>query len=114
MKKGIDIHNYPRRVELAIRDVMNSGISKRNKDIILEFREYCSTENISLARISRYLGVLKQWAEILNVNFDKAKKEDIMRAVRVIQDNGNYSPWTKSTYKIMIKRFYRWVTTSPP
>ena len=46
---------------------------------------------------------------LMNVDFDKATKADIIRAVRIIQENDKYRPWTKSTYKIMLKRFYRWL-----
>ena len=105
----IDIHNYPKMVERAVKLVRKSNISSRNKELILEFRDYCSLEGISLARISRYMGILKDWALLIKKDFDIAKKQDIIGAVRVIQEKDNYSPWTKLTYKTMLKRFYRWV-----
>ena len=109
MKKAIDIYNYQKRLESAVKMGKESAISERNKQLILEFRDFASLDGLSQPRILRYLGVLKDWAKIMNVDFDKATKEDIIRAVRIIQENEKYRPWTKSTYKIMLKRFYRWL-----
>lgn len=58
------------------------------------------------------MGVLLHWADLINKDFDKATKEDIMQAVRVIQEDKKYTPWTKATYKIMLKRFYKWLKNS--
>ena len=52
---------------------------------------------------------MKHWALLLGKDFDKATKEDIMRAVRAVQETEKYSPWTKSTYKTMLKRFFKWL-----
>ena len=109
MKKAIDIYNYHKRLDSAVKMVKEAQISERNKQLILEFRDFASLDGLSLPRILRYLGVLKDWAKILNVDFDKATKEDIIRAVRIIQENERYRPWTKATYKIMLKRVYKWL-----
>jgi len=109
MKKEIDIYNYPRKVELAVNLVKQSPISEKNKKLILDFRDFCSLNGIGLPRISRYLGVLKDWALLIKKDFDKAAKQDIEKAVLVVQQNERYSPWTKATYKIMLKRFYKWL-----
>jgi len=109
MKKVKDIYNYQKRLKSAVELVKKSPISERNKQLILEFRDFASLDGLSLPRILRYLGVLKDWAKIINVDFDKATKEDIIRAVRIIQEHERYRPWTKATYKIMLKRFYKWL-----
>lgn len=109
MKKEIDIHDYPRKLEHALRNLRGAPISEINRRHILEFRDFCSTDGMSLARTERYIGVLVGWAQILGMDFEKATKEDIMRAVRQIQETERYSPWTKATYKIMLKRFFRWL-----
>jgi len=109
MKKGIDIHDYPRRLALAVRRVEKANISEKNKKAILEFREFCSLTGLSLSRTERYMQILKSWALIFKEDFDKATKEQVMDYVRVIQENERYSPWTKATYKSMLKRFYKWL-----
>ena len=112
MKKEIDIHNYPKKLESAIKLVKNSAISSGNKKLIIDFKDFCSLNGIGLPRMIRYLGILKDWARMLKKDFDKAKKEDIMKAVKVIQENERYSAWTKATYKIMLKRFFKWLLLS--
>ncbi|MBD3249474.1 tyrosine-type recombinase/integrase [Candidatus Woesearchaeota archaeon] len=110
MKKEIDIHNYPRLLKRAEKNLEKSDISDRNKELILEFRDYCSLEGeIGLPRTIRYLGVLRDWALLLNKDYDVACTEDIKKAVRVVQENEKYSEWTKITYKTMLKRFYKWL-----
>ena len=109
MKEEIDIHNYPNRLASVTKLVKKSAISEQNKKLIFEFHEYTILDGISIARRSRYLGILKNWAVILGKDFDKASKEDIMRSVRIVQETEKYSPWTKSTYKTMLKRFYKWL-----
>jgi integrase/recombinase XerD len=109
MKKEIDIHNYPKKLKSAVALVERSDISDRDKKIILDFRDYCSLNGIGIARTVRYMGVMKDWAKLIEVDFDKVSKEDITRAVRIIQEREHYSAWTKSTYKSMLKRFYKWL-----
>jgi len=112
MKKEIDIYDYSKWVEGAVRLVERAPISEKNKKLILEFRDFCSLNGIGMPRMIRYLGVLKDWAILLEIDFDKATKEDIMKSVRIVQENENYAAWTKATYKIMLKRFYKWLKNS--
>ena len=109
MKKEIDIHDYPAKLKSSVALVEKADISARNKKIILDFRDYCSLNGIGIARTVRYMGVMKDWANLIKVDFDKVSKEDIIKAVRIIQEREHYSPWTKSTYKSMLKRFYKWL-----
>lgn len=110
MKKEIDIHGYSRRLELGIKLVEKSNISKKNKKLIFDFKDYAKVEaGLGTPRIARYMGILKDWALILKKDFDKCTKEDIVKAVSKIQDKENYTAWTKATYKIMLKRFFRWL-----
>lgn len=44
----------------------------------------------------------------LDKEFDRANKEDMERLVGIIQ-GFNASPWTKHLYKVMLKRFYKWL-----
>jgi len=109
MKNGMDIYNYPRQMECIVKAVKKADISEKNKKIIFEFKDFLSLDGISFPRIIRYLWTLKDWAKLMQVDFDKATKEDIIKAVRILQENDNLRPWTKTTYKAMLKRFYKWI-----
>jgi len=45
-------------------------------------------------------------------DFDKVSEDDIKKVVAEIQES-NYSPWTKQTYKVIIRRFYKWHLKTP-
>jgi hypothetical protein len=71
MKAGIDIHDYPRRLELSVARMQRSGISEANKRLILRFKDYCIAEgSIGIARTERYIGILEKWAQLLKADFD--------------------------------------------
>lgn len=108
MEKGIDIYNYDLKLKRALEAVKGSGLTEQNKKLILSFKEQCVVEGLSKPRIIKYLGVLKGLAAQIGKDFDKATIEDIRRIVAAIQEN-SYSVWTKHSYKVIIKRFYKWL-----
>jgi len=109
MKQELDIHNYAKKLERTYRLVKKSNISEKNKELIFDFADFCKVNNVGKPRIERYMGILKQWALILNLDFDKATKKDIMKGIAYLQDCEKFTMWTKSTYKIMLKRFFKWI-----
>ena len=109
MKKGIDIHNYKKRLESAQRKVARAAISDLNKQKIEEFCDYVLVDGMSIARVERYYGILVQFAEWLEVDFTSATKEDMVRVMRILHEK-DFTVWTKATYKKMLKRFYKWLS----
>lgn len=110
----IDIHNYTRNAELALKRVDKSEISECNKKHIHEFIDACVADGMSIPRIGKYTDVLRFWALWLGKDFDKANKEDIAPIVTKLQLNPKYSAWTKQVYKVMLKRFYKWLRKCEP
>lgn len=108
MKADLDIHDYGRRLQTAIIALERPEVAPRNRQLIKEFKDSCVLEDMSLARMERYVGCLRRMAEILGKDFDRATREDITRVVRDIQMQDT-SPWTKYTYKILLRRFYKWL-----
>lgn len=108
MKKEIDIHEYDRRLEQTINNVKKANISERNKQLIFKFKDKCVINGLTKARIIKYLWVLRLFAKYMNLDFDKATKEDIEELVSKIQQQ-DLSVHTKHCYKVMIKRFYKWL-----
>lgn len=108
MKKELDIYAYRNRLETTQATVRRAPISSRNREQILGFLDACVLENMSAARTCRVVEVLRMLALILQRDFDSATKEDITRMVRVIHER-DYSPWTRYTYKVILKRFHKWL-----
>ena len=106
--KDFDVHKINRKLELALKKIEISQISNQNKDIILKFRDYGTTIGMGKWRILKYLISLHNIAQWMEVPLETASKEDIMKLVRKIEEK-DYSEWTKHDYKVIIKRFYKWI-----
>ncbi|MBN1860303.1 MAG: tyrosine-type recombinase/integrase [Candidatus Thermoplasmatota archaeon] len=107
----IDIHRYEKRIENALRRIKNGDLLEINKRTLLEFYEYLDAEGLSRGRIAKYLFHLLKINGWLNLPFEQATKNDIVKLVRTIE-NQNYTPNTKHDYKIVIKRFYKWLRST--
>jgi integrase len=86
----------------------NRKVSPHNRSKILEFLDYLETQEISLPRRIRYLQNMSKLAAILQVDFEKATKSQI-EAVILKHGRLDLADETKIQFKIMTKRFYRWL-----
>jgi integrase/ribosomal protein L37E len=109
MKEGFDVHDYGHRMELARkRLIANRKVSLRNRAKIFEFLDYLETQEISLPRRIRYLQNLSKLAVFLKFDFGKAKRSDI-ETVILAHGRLKLAVETKVQFKIMVKRFYKWL-----
>ena len=109
MAKRIDIYDYNRKVDVEIRSIEKSKISNRNKELIFQFKDFCFIEGLTKARVWRLIGILKLVALRTGIEFETAKKEELMKFVQKVQLNEKYSVWTKQVYKVVLKKFYKWL-----
>ncbi len=105
------IHNYEKRLKTALRSLRRSPISKKNKEIILKFRDECYSNGLSTGRVVKYIYYLIRLAQWLGMDFEKAKKEDIKRLVTEIE-KCNYVDFSKSELKTAVKKLYKWLRDS--
>ena len=70
----IDIYNYEKHIDNEIRNIENSSMTKRNKELIFQFKDSCFMEGLSKARITRLLNTAKAIALELKKDMDKATK----------------------------------------
>lgn len=109
MEKEIDIHDYDRRIEwMTGRLERLKDVTPRNKRLILDFKRESITQGFSKARVSKHLEILTLVSRLLKKDFDKATKEDIMNLINGIETR-EFTDWTKYTYKVIIKVFYKWL-----
>ena len=105
----MDIHNYEKNLQSRMKILKESNVlSERNKKFILDFVNVLVIDNLSKPRLMKYLEILRILGKKLDKDFDKATKEDLMKIVGEIQRK-DYSPWTKQTYKVILRRFYKWL-----
>jgi integrase len=110
MKTGeIEIHDTARRLELAVKNLREDGnISDANRKTIEKFYIYMLSRGNGRHRVIKYIYKLRLYAALLNKDMEKAGKDDIVMIMEQI-DGKPYSLWTKHDYKIMVKRFYKWL-----
>jgi integrase len=76
--------------------------------LIKSYLQARQTDGIGQWQILKSLYCLLELAKILLTSFRDAERDDIARVIGVIETRP-YTAWTKSDYKVMCKRFYRWV-----
>jgi site-specific recombinase XerD/ribosomal protein L40E len=101
-----DIYNYRRVLDKALHSL--EDLNEENKLEILRFYHDCVAEGLSQARIIKYLVTLRRIASILAKPFSQVTKEDIASFVERIE-SASYSDWTKRDYKIVLKKFFKWL-----
>lgn len=103
-----DWHGYAARLEAAEQKLERSTTSARNKQLIRDFKRQLLLDGISKARILVYASKLTLIAETIGKDFEQCAKEDLMGFVERVEQRP-YSEWTKQAYKVVLKRFYRWL-----
>jgi site-specific recombinase XerD len=107
--KRLEIYDYKERLERELRAIKGlKGISKENKDLIIDFHRYCFAEGLSIPRVIFYTKNLRYIARLLGKPFKDATKEDMIDLLQKIE-RADYSEWTKQGYKVTLKKFYRWL-----
>ena len=112
MAGKLDIHGYQNKIDKL--DKYLDSVSKTNKELILSFKNYLFTKNLSIPRILKYMNHLKVICDMVkecdlikNKDLDKLTKQDIQHFVGIIQQKP-YSPYTRHSFKIVIKKFICW------
>ncbi|MBS3165686.1 site-specific integrase [Candidatus Woesearchaeota archaeon] len=113
MSGKLDIHGYERKISQVEKYL--EKIPKVNRDLILSFKSYLFTKNLSVPRILKYINHLKVMSDTIgscdlinNKDLDKLTKQDLQHLVGIIQQRP-YSPYTRHSFKIAIKKFICWV-----
>ncbi len=100
---------YERRMKAVIKEIEeNPRILSSNKELIREFLRELILNNYSKSRIYKNALYLMQMAEHIKVPFQYATKRDIEDIVLWII-NKDVADDTKLDYKVVLKRFYRWI-----
>ena len=87
---------------------LHNPLSERNCELILEFERKLLSEGLTSVRVEKYIEKLRKIGEALGKDFDKVTKRDIEDFVYRVE-RSDYSPWIKHDYKVVLKRFYKWL-----
>lgn len=109
MRKGVlDIHDYTFRLERELATLGKSKISPANKKVIRRFFDDCVVQGLSKARIVKLIEVTRQHAALMRVDLEKADIDDVKHLLSQIESKP-WTPWTKATHRIILKKFYKWL-----
>ena len=119
---AMDMDGTAEKLENRIRRVKSSdSISQANRRYMLRFIDDCAAKGLSDKRQLKLLYVLETVDSYLGVDFDKATRDDIKKAViRINKDKRpvkypkgkRFKPYSEATKKDMrsgIKQFYKWL-----
>ena len=82
--------------------------NKENIKTIEKFLKKLFAEGLSKPRVIKYANYLKTIAEKIGKSFMEVNEEDIINFLSHLEQS-NYSEWTKRDYKVVLKRFFRFL-----
>ena len=104
-----DFYNRKARLETFIKKIReDKSISENNKKYILAFKDDCFARGLTTARVNKYLLFLRKIASVLKKDFKRVTREDMKRFIAEIEQS-DYSEWTKTDMKVIVKRFWKWL-----
>jgi integrase/recombinase XerD len=110
LTRRIDIHDFHSRLRAAEQRVQAANpITPRNAELIQQFEHSIVAEGLSTGRVTKYVLTLRKLAKWLEKDFDTVTKQDIEDLIHHLE-RSDYSAWTKHDYKVVIKRFYKWLS----
>ncbi len=106
-----DIHNRDGRIKKTVQKLENSTeYSKHNKEVILDFKDFLFSQNLSKDRIARYLYSWHQLLQHVDYKLDEVEKDDLIELVgKINQDkikDRELSEYTKMEYKKAVRKMY--------
>ncbi len=104
----MDLYNKKKRLQTAQQSVKDKSILKENILTILHFENDLLAEGLSYSRVLRYHYDLVKLGEFLDKEFNEAGSDDLKEFIRTM-DAKDYSDSTKHSFRVTLKRFYKWL-----
>lgn len=116
-----DIHRQEQKVKSFYKKVKESSMCDENKEHICNFFNHCQSSGLSPARLSKTLWQMRIIGETAGKDLKDCTKEDVERIIITLMNkdkigqNGKeeidkkLSPSTIYDYKVMIKKFWKWL-----
>src|SRR5262245_33431272 len=102
------LYQHERELENEQKRIRTSSIPETSKLLLHKFDRACLVAGLGFARRKKLLTLLHKIArDFLSVPLDKADREAVQEVVARIEANSEWELWTKSDYKVALKRFYK-------
>lgn len=100
------LHDPTPKINIELERLKTLPDSDRN--LILEFKNFLEAQGLSGLRVYKYLYTLRRFHNMLGKHFQDADRKDLERVIAEIEKS-NMAAWTKQSYKVIVKRFYKWL-----
>ena len=108
MSYTIELYDFRKQLEVSLGKLDSPDILERNKEIILTYHKQLIAEGVGISRRLKTMHVLRRYAKRIEKPFDKLNKDDVVDLMGYVETH-NWSSWTKYDYKIMFKKFFKWL-----
>jgi len=108
-KTKIQVHDYEGKLAAALQRLENDTLLEADRAKLRAFHEFLVAGGVNAARRERVLSTLLNFAKRNAKPFADFGKEDVQKLVVVAIESSGYSEWTKYTYKVILKQFFRWL-----
>lgn len=105
----MSLYDYNKRLKGAEKRIEDASYSEHDKEIIFRYEDDLFADDLSAARVSKYLYQLNRLRILLGVDFEEATERNLKNLVGKIQRDQGFRASTKKDYKICLRKFYRWL-----
>lgn len=102
------IHDHQRAYNFFRARLERMQLPEETKKAVLDFDLVMAAGGNSVSRRVKYLDVLPRMASTLGVPLRDLTKQDLMRYITDLDAKG-LSVWTTHDYRVIIKRFWKWL-----
>ncbi len=111
-KDSVDIHDYKHTLQLYLNKIQgDKELSEANRKALLRYKD--SFIGKAPPTILKNIQVVYALTKKLDKDLKKVTRDNIEKIVKEINDNGNFTQWTKAKYLICLKRFFSWLYDYP-
>ncbi len=104
----MSIHNFEVQIERVMKRVQKAEILEENRQLLLEYADQVVLEGLSVSRRIRILQYLMTVSKDFNKDLATITEKELKKYVSNLQQS-SYAAWTKKTYKVILRKFFRWV-----
>src|SRR3989344_1411189 len=102
------LYDYDAKLAREMELLNSSGISHRNKELVLAFHKYNIMRDLSPARLVKYINSLKVVGRNIKKDFDLLGPKDYEEFIFGLKQ-AKKSTYTIASYKAVLKTFHKWI-----
>ena len=109
MNDNWELHHYEQQLDSIMKRINDcTYCTKTNQDYMLKYYDSLLAEGLTIPRIAKCLRLAAKLDEVLKKDLKTINKEDVVHYLGFLEKT-NYAQWTKSDFKIGMKKFIRWL-----